>query len=145
MYDVVIIGGGPGGYAAGLYAHNFGLSVALVEKDPTVGGTCLLRGCIPAKHWLHTAEVFTTVREAGSGNGVEWTLEHKRRSAANEIAAPRIEAYVFFGMDHDGPFTTPAEAVRLGSDYLVIGRPVTGADDPPAALQLIREEIASIG
>jgi dihydrolipoamide dehydrogenase len=66
LYDVVIIGGGPGGYAAGLYAHNFGLSVALVEKDPTVGGTCLLRGCIPAKHWLHTADVFTTVRGAGA-------------------------------------------------------------------------------
>jgi dihydrolipoamide dehydrogenase len=66
LYDVVIIGGGPGGYAAALYAHNFGLSVALVEKDPTIGGTCLLRGCIPAKHWLHTAEVFTTVREAAT-------------------------------------------------------------------------------
>jgi dihydrolipoamide dehydrogenase len=66
LYDVVIIGGGPSGYGAALYAHNFGLSVALVEKDPTIGGTCLLRGCIPAKHWLHTAEVFTTVREAPS-------------------------------------------------------------------------------
>jgi len=66
LYDVVIIGGGPGGYAAGLYANNFGLSVALVEKDPTVGGTCLLRGCIPAKHWLHTADVFTTVRDAAT-------------------------------------------------------------------------------
>ncbi len=66
MYDVVIIGAGPGGYAAALYAHNFGLNVALVEKDDRVGGTCLNRGCIPAKHWLHTAEVFTTVQTAGT-------------------------------------------------------------------------------
>jgi dihydrolipoamide dehydrogenase len=65
VYDVVIIGGGPGGYAAALYAHNFGLNVALVEKD-RVGGTCLLRGCIPAKSWLQTAEVFSTVREAAT-------------------------------------------------------------------------------
>lgn len=63
MYDVVIIGGGPGGYASALYAHNFGLSVALVEKD-SVGGTCLIRGCIPAKTWLQAAEVFTTVSHA---------------------------------------------------------------------------------
>lgn len=60
MYDVVIIGGGPGGYAAALYAHNFGLSVALVEKD-RLGGTCLVRGCIPTKSWLQTAEIFQTV------------------------------------------------------------------------------------
>ena len=63
MYDVVIIGGGPGGYSAALYAHNFGLSVAMVEKD-RVGGTCLLRGCIPAKAWLEAAGVFTTVRDS---------------------------------------------------------------------------------
>lgn len=63
MYDVVIVGGGPGGYASALYAHNFGLQVALVEKDRP-GGTCLLRGCIPAKQWLHIAEVFSTVRHA---------------------------------------------------------------------------------
>jgi dihydrolipoamide dehydrogenase len=60
VYDVAIIGGGPGGYAAALYAHNFGLSVALVEKDE-VGGTCLLRGCIPAKTWLQTADVYSIV------------------------------------------------------------------------------------
>ncbi len=64
MYDVIVIGGGPGGYGAALYARNFGLSVALIERD-TVGGTCLLRGCIPAKSWLQAAEVFTTVRSAG--------------------------------------------------------------------------------
>ena len=63
MYDVVIIGGGPGGYAAALYAHNFDLKVALVEKE-RVGGTCLFRGCIPAKAWLKTAEVYSHVKKA---------------------------------------------------------------------------------
>ena len=64
MYDVIIVGGGPGGYGAALYARNFDLSVALVEQD-TVGGTCLLRGCIPAKSWLQAADVYSTVRSAG--------------------------------------------------------------------------------
>jgi dihydrolipoamide dehydrogenase len=63
LYDIVIVGGGPGGYAAALYAHNFGLSVALVEKERP-GGTCLIRGCIPAKQWLHVADVFSTVGNA---------------------------------------------------------------------------------
>ncbi|MFO7701037.1 MAG: dihydrolipoyl dehydrogenase [Acidimicrobiia bacterium] len=64
MYDIVIIGGGPGGYAAALYAHNFGLRVALIEKD-RVGGTCLLRGCIPAKAWIESGGVYSTVAGAG--------------------------------------------------------------------------------
>jgi dihydrolipoamide dehydrogenase len=63
LYDIVIVGGGPGGYASALYAHNFGLSVALVD-DERPGGTCLIRGCIPAKQWLHVAEVFSTVSHA---------------------------------------------------------------------------------
>jgi len=88
LYDVVIIGAGPGGYAAALYAHNFGLSVALVEKDQEVGGTCLNRGCIPAKHWLYTAEVFSTVKEANtfgvttSEPALDWSVALARK---NEI------------------------------------------------------------
>jgi dihydrolipoamide dehydrogenase len=62
-FDVVVLGGGPGGYAAALYGAAAGLDVALVEQDK-VGGTCLHRGCIPAKQFLETASVFRTVAGA---------------------------------------------------------------------------------
>jgi dihydrolipoamide dehydrogenase len=62
-FDVVIIGGGPGGYAAAFYGASAGLRVALVERD-TIGGTCLNRGCIPAKAFLETAAVARHVAHA---------------------------------------------------------------------------------
>ena len=55
-FDLVVIGGGPGGYSAALYGASAGLNVALVEMD-ALGGTCLNRGCIPAKAFLETAAV----------------------------------------------------------------------------------------
>lgn len=60
---MVVVGGGPGGYAAALYGANAGLSFAVVERD-RVGGTCLHRGCIPAKEFLETASVYRTVAGA---------------------------------------------------------------------------------
>lgn len=88
-YDIVIIGGGPGGYAAALYAHNFGLNVALIEKE-RIGGTCLLKGCIPAKAWIHSAEVFTTVAGAeefgviSSAPEFSWPQALKRKTEVVE-------------------------------------------------------------
>ena len=62
-FDLIVIGGGPGGYGAALYGTAAGLDIALVEKDK-VGGTCLHRGCIPAKELLETAHVYRTVGES---------------------------------------------------------------------------------
>ena len=64
-FDVVILGGGSGGYAAALRSAQLGKSVALIEKDK-LGGTCLHRGCIPTKALLHSAEVADVTREASN-------------------------------------------------------------------------------
>jgi len=75
-FDVVIVGGGPAGYAAALYGGRAGLRTALIEKEK-VGGTCLHRGCIPAKELLETAAVYRTVKGAKEyGIGVDgWTVD----------------------------------------------------------------------
>ncbi|MGR0320319.1 dihydrolipoyl dehydrogenase [Agromyces sp. ZXT2-3] len=72
-FDLVILGGGSGGYAAALRAVQLGLSVALVEKDK-LGGTCLHRGCIPTKALLHAAEVADSSKESAKF-GVRSTFE----------------------------------------------------------------------
>ncbi|HKY31451.1 MAG TPA: dihydrolipoyl dehydrogenase [Candidatus Polarisedimenticolia bacterium] len=63
-YDVVVIGSGPGGYVAAARAAQLGLAVAVVEKDPFYGGTCLWRGCIPTKALLENAAVYEQARHA---------------------------------------------------------------------------------
>ena len=72
MHDIVILGGGSGGYATALRASQLGLSVVLIEQDK-LGGTCLHRGCIPTKALLHAAEVADTARE-GEAFGVHSTF-----------------------------------------------------------------------
>jgi dihydrolipoamide dehydrogenase len=85
-FDIVVIGGGPGGYATALYAAAAGLSVAIVERDK-VGGTCLHRGCIPAKEFLETAAVRRTIegsKEFGidvSGVTLDFARSQERKQA----------------------------------------------------------------
>ncbi len=80
-YDVVILGGGSGGYACALRSAELGLSVALVEKGK-LGGTCLHMGCIPTKALLHAAEVADSARE-GEQFGIKTTFESVDMSGVN--------------------------------------------------------------
>ena len=63
-YDVVVIGAGTGGYSAALRAAQLGKRVALIDRDERIGGTCLLRGCIPTKALLQSAAVMDTVNRS---------------------------------------------------------------------------------
>ncbi len=71
--QLVVIGGGPGGYAAAFLAADMGMDVTLVESEGRLGGTCLLRGCIPSKALLHVAKVMGEVEELGEEWGVEFS------------------------------------------------------------------------
>ena len=82
-YDIVVLGGGSGGYACALRAAELGMNVVLIEKDK-VGGTCLHRGCIPTKALLHAAELADQARE-GESFGVRTRLEG--------IDVPGVHAY----------------------------------------------------
>ncbi|HVB91520.1 MAG TPA: dihydrolipoyl dehydrogenase [Acidimicrobiales bacterium] len=85
-FDIVVIGGGPGGYATALYGAAAGLSVAVVERDK-VGGTCLHRGCVPAKEFLETAAVQRTVHGAGefgirvAASTLEFSVSQERKNS----------------------------------------------------------------
>ena len=71
--QVLVLGGGPGGYAAAFMAADLGLRVTLVEAHSGLGGTCLLCGCIPSKALLHVARVVSETREVA-----EWGLHFDR-------------------------------------------------------------------
>ena len=85
-YDVIVIGGGPGGYVAAIRAAQLGLKTAVVEKDKP-GGRCLNYACIPAKTMLHAAEVYDQAKNARrarrqvvEGVSLDWKALHERRA-----------------------------------------------------------------
>src|SRR6266536_6341554 len=91
QFDIVVLGGGPAGYATALYGAAAWLNIALVEEG-RVGGTCLHRGCIPAKELLQTAEVLRTIQRApdfGVDAGVP-TLDLARSQARKQEVIDRL-------------------------------------------------------
>ena len=94
IYDVAIIGSGPGGYTAAIRGGEYGLKVALIEKDPKLGGTCLHVGCIPTKSLLFDAEIydhFKAAKEHGienvDGMKVNWgTIQDRKNKIVTKHA-----------------------------------------------------------
>ena len=83
IYDLAIIGSGPGGYVCAIRAGQNGLKTVVIEKDPRVGGTCTLRGCIPTKAVLHSADVYEEAQHGATvgvrASGVELEMEGVRK------------------------------------------------------------------
>ena len=126
-HDVIVIGGGPGGYAAALYGASAGLDVGVVEKNK-VGGTCLHVGCIPAKELLEAASVYRTVARAGEfgvGAGepsLDWSavLARKQRVIDQLLAGlssllGQRKVTVHSGVGSLGPSGSVAVAADEGS------------------------------
>ncbi|HVH63369.1 MAG TPA: dihydrolipoyl dehydrogenase, partial [Candidatus Dormibacteraeota bacterium] len=101
-FDVVVIGGGPGGYVAALRAAQLGAKTAVIEKD-RMGGTCLVRGCIPTKALLQSSELYTQVK-AGEAFGLvtdnlgfDWTAAQKRKTAVVDQLVKGVEGLLKAG------------------------------------------------
>lgn len=139
---MIVIGGGPGGYAAALYGAGIGLDVGLIERQ-AIGGTCLHVGCIPAKELLETAHVYRTVQDAAefgvntSAPTLDWgvTMERKQRivdqlvgGVTSLLAGRKVTVYdgvgslgpnrtvtVHGGQSADTTITAPAVILASGS------------------------------
>ena len=129
-HQVVIIGGGPGGYAAALYGASAGLDIAMIEKAK-VGGTCLHVGCIPAKELLETAAVYRHVagaKEFGINAGaptVEWDVTLDRNLVP---AAPRAT-----NMAVSSPPTVTLPRGSVVDSYLIHGDALGASATAPGA------------
>jgi dihydrolipoamide dehydrogenase len=88
-YDVAVIGAGPGGYAAAFQAADLGLRTVLIDEDRQLGGTCLLRGCIPSKALLHAARLLTDAEDAKA-----WGIEFGKPNVDLDALRRRLETIV---------------------------------------------------
>jgi dihydrolipoamide dehydrogenase len=101
-YDVVVIGGGPGGYVAALRAAQLGAKTAIVERD-RVGGTCLVRGCIPTKALLQSAELYTLAKAGAPFGvvadkiGVDWSTALGRKTEVVDKLVKGVEGLLKAG------------------------------------------------
>ena len=129
-FDVAVIGGGPGGYVAAIRAAQLGARTAVVEKD-RMGGTCLVRGCIPTKAMLQSSELYSTMRRGGEFGVVAENLRFDMK-AANRRRDQVVDTLVrgVEGLMKANGITVVRGAARLerGGAFVVNGDRYDAAD-----------------
>ena len=150
QYDLIVIGGGPGGYVSAIRASQLGMKTALVEKRE-LGGTCLNRGCVPTKTLMHTANLY---RETGESEalglqfgqrGYDFAQMHQRKNdvtaqlrdgIAQLLKANKVDVYQAAGQIVDGNTVQAGEETLTAGHILIAAGsvpavpPITGADLP---------------
>jgi len=132
QFDVVVIGGGPGGYATALYGAAAGLSVAIIERDK-VGGTCLHRGCVPAKEFLETAAIYRTVK--GSAEFGISTADPAVDFAVSQARKNAVVERLFRGLS--GLLKGRKVTVLSGTGTLLPGRRVRVTEGEDAGTEIV--------
>lgn len=155
IFDLVVIGAGPGGYEAALEAAKLGFHTALIEKK-AVGGTCLNRGCIPTKALMHSADLLTKMKKAGEfgveaehisvdleavQNKKEQTVETLQKGIKSLLKAAKVTLYEGMGtvldpgsvkvsQEQGEAFTIQTERILLATGSVPARIPIPGIDLP---------------
>ena len=112
-FDVIIIGGGPGGYETALYAKENGLSTLLIEKDK-LGGTCLNRGCIPTKTYNAIAKVINEMKKVnGTFVNVNYDFDFSKAKEKKDNVVSELQNGIKFLLEKNGV------GIKNGFGYLV--------------------------
>src|SRR5438477_765096 len=158
-FDVVVIGGGPGGYVAALRAAQLGARTAIVEKD-RMGGTCLVRGCIPTKALLQSSELYTLAK-AGQPFGLvtdkigfDWPTAQKRKSQVVDQLVKGVEGLLKAGgvnsftgaarLAGHGVIDVSGESIQARDVVIATGSAVARIQLPGAELTIDSDQILEL-
>lgn len=146
-FDLVVIGSGPGGYVAAIRAAQRGLKVACVEKEKTLGGTCLNVGCIPSKALLHSTEYYYKVASEGKEHGIEakeLTVNLSQMMSRKEKVVSGLVGGIEFlfkknkvvRFNGEGSLVSPTE-VKVGEHILEASHILLATGSEPAPLPFL--------
>lgn len=150
QYDLLVVGGGPGGYVAAIRAAQLGLKTAVIEKDPYLGGTCLHRGCIPTKALLHYTESIERLAHCadfglnfGELKGIDMSKMHGSKNKVVKRMSLGIDGLMKKnGIDvHTGHGKLVGErTVEVGGEKLTAQNVILASGSKPAVLPFLKPD-----